>query len=296
MTQPPNQRLQGVGGKPSGEPREVKVAYQPVDDLREVSMDRGGDIPIGTQLVWALRARIGDGRLAPGQRLPGVRELAERFAINANTARAIYQRLEREGLVESRQGTGTFVGHAADERSGLRDLTADTARKARELGVDPRELATALYVTGEPASVPGNGSARRQQLRGQIAALEQALVEIETHNPGLLAPPEPAPRMAGPRLLSTEELEQVRARLVRRLADAQLALDASTETSAVAASSPAEHRSAQAFQQDTKQILGSRGIESSKRHPKRSATKTPRPSKTPKPSSSRRPTTRPSTA
>ena len=73
-------------------------------DLDDLKIDRDGEIPIGVQLAWALRARIGDGRLAPGQRLPGLRELAEMLGINANTARAVYQRLEQEGLIDSHQG------------------------------------------------------------------------------------------------------------------------------------------------------------------------------------------------
>jgi DNA-binding transcriptional regulator YhcF (GntR family) len=238
---------------------------QPVG-LEDANVDRHAEIPVGTQLVWALRARIADGRLAPGERLPGVRELADRFAINANTARAIYQRLEREGLVESRQGTGTFVGDAANERLGLGDLTADAARRARELGVDPRELAAALYVAPEPPPSAAGDPERRRQLRRQIAALEQALTEIESSNPGLLAPPASGPRLAGPRLLDVAELEQVRGRLMRRLAEAQIALDARGEASqGKRTTSPAADRA-----------------------PKRSPAKTPKrgtsPSRAPRPS------------
>lgn len=181
---------------------------------------------MGTQLVWALRARIGDGRLAAGQRLPGVRELASMFEINPNTARAIYQRIEREGLIESRQGMGTFVVHHTKRQAGVGSLAADTAQRAHELGVDPRELAAALYVTSEPGAPAGEGR-RRRQLREQIAALEQALTEMQSHEPfQLTVPPPPSSQpMSGPRLPSAAELEDARAELVRRLTHAQLALD-----------------------------------------------------------------------
>ena len=58
-------------------------------DLDDLAIDRDGEIQI-EESSWhpALRARIGDGRLAPGRRLPGLRELAEMLGINANTARA----------------------------------------------------------------------------------------------------------------------------------------------------------------------------------------------------------------
>lgn len=195
-------------------------------DLEDLAIDREGEVPIGVQLAWALRARIGDGRLAPGRRLPGLRELAEMLGINANTARAVYQRLEQEGLIDSRQGTGTFVASVAQEPSAVGRIAADAARQARKTGVDPREVAAALYVTGEPAAQPPLSSAahamtRRRELRTQIAALEQALSEIQARHPGLIATPSKAPRQAGPRLLSVEELERVRAGLVRRLAEAE---------------------------------------------------------------------------
>jgi DNA-binding MarR family transcriptional regulator len=155
-----------------------------------------------------------------------LRELAEMLGINANTARAVYQRLEQEGLIESRQGTGTFVASVAQEPSAVGQIAADAARQARSTGVDPREVAAALYVTGEPAAEPPLSSAaqateRRHELRAQIAALEQALSEIQARHPGLIVTPSKPARNAGPRLLSVEELERVRTGLVRRLVEAE---------------------------------------------------------------------------
>jgi DNA-binding transcriptional regulator YhcF (GntR family) len=196
-------------------------------------LDRDGEVPIGVQLAWALRVRIGGGRFRAGERLPGVRELAEAVGVNVNTVRSVYQRLEREGLIESRHGTGTFVADTLG-RSSAGELAAAVADQAREQGVDPREVAAALYVSA-PRGEDQTAAAiqRRRELRSQIAALERALGELEARNPGLLPPPSAgAPRMAGPRLLSAGELEQVKDLLVRRLADAQLALDARAEAAA----------------------------------------------------------------
>ncbi|MGA7705802.1 MAG: GntR family transcriptional regulator, partial [Solirubrobacteraceae bacterium] len=208
-------------------------------DLSDLKIDRAGEIPIGVQLAWALRARIGDGRLAPGRRLPGLRELAEMLGINANTARAVYQRLEQEGLIDSRQGTGTFVARIAQEPSAVGQIAADAAQEARRTGVDPREVAAALYVTGEaPGTAAGSspaghvgastgkqGAERRKELRAQIAALEQTLSEIQARHPGLIPTPSKAHRHAGPRLLSVDDLEGVRHELVRRLAAAEPLLE-----------------------------------------------------------------------
>jgi DNA-binding transcriptional regulator YhcF (GntR family) len=195
-------------------------------DLEDLAIDRAGEIPIGVQLAWALRARIGDGRLAPGQRLPGLRELAEMLGINANTARAVYQRLEQEGLIDSRQGTGTFVASVTQEPSAVGQIAADAAQEARRTGVDPRAVAAALYVTAEPpADDTAQAAARRRELRAQIAALEQALSEIQARHPGLIPVPAKPLRHAGPRLLSVEDLERVRMGLVRRLAAAEPLLE-----------------------------------------------------------------------
>jgi DNA-binding transcriptional regulator YhcF (GntR family) len=225
---PPVQSSQALGG----------AASDAQLDLEDLAIDRAGEIPIGVQLAWALRARIGDGRLAPGQRLPGLRELAEMLGINANTARAVYQRLEQEGLIASRQGTGTFVASVAQEPSAVGQIAADAARQARRTGVDPREVAAALYVTGEAApDAAARASERRRELRAQIAALEQALSEIQARHPGLIPAPTKPLRHAGPRLLSAQELERVRTELVRRLAAAEPLLRAPAEAKRATAKS-----------------------------------------------------------
>ncbi len=191
-------------------------------------LDRDAEVPIGVQLAWALRARIHDGRFKPGQRLPGLRDVAEALGVNANTVRAVYQRLEHEGMVDSQQGSGTFVANTRREPSPAGVIAADAAREARATGVDPREVAAALYVSAESPVGPGDGEARRRQrLRAQIATLEQALGEIATKHPGLARAPVATGRYLGPRLLDADELEQVRAQLVRRLTAIQIAVDES---------------------------------------------------------------------
>jgi DNA-binding transcriptional regulator YhcF (GntR family) len=250
-------------------------------DLEDLKIDRDGEIPIGVQLAWALRARIGDGRLAPGRRLPGLRELAEMLGINANTARTVYQRLEQEGLIDSRQGTGTFVASLAQEPSAVGRIAADAARQARKTGVDPREVAAALYVTAEtPLEATERGSERRRELRAQITALEQALSEIQARHPGLIPAPAKALRNAGPRLLSVEELERVRAVLVRRLAAAEPLAEDSAQSERTTARSSQSSSRAQSVSRAINQAEGAKQVKPS------SGRKTSR----------ARPSTRPSTA
>ncbi|HUB73250.1 MAG TPA: GntR family transcriptional regulator [Solirubrobacteraceae bacterium] len=190
-----------------------------------LAVDREAEIPIGVQLAWALRARIRDGAYRPGQRLPGLRELAQATGVNVNTVRSVYQRLERDGLVDSQQGSGTFVAAAPGGPSALAAIVAAAMRDARESGVDPREVAAALYVAPGPPARAAAPVQRRRLLREQIAALERTLVELEAKHPGLLAPSRRRREGGGPALLDEAELERVRDTLVRRLGALQAAID-----------------------------------------------------------------------
>jgi GntR family transcriptional regulator len=190
------------------------------------AIDRTADVPIGIQLVWALRARIDEGDFAPGQRLPGLRDLADSTGVNVNTARAVYRRLEQDGLIESQHGSGTFVASSPRESPGATAIAAGAARRARQAGVDPRDVAAALYVSASPVRPATQVAAGpRALLRAQIAALQRALGQIEAEYPSL-APTSSATRQAsGPTLISTDDLGQVRAQLVQRLATMQAAID-----------------------------------------------------------------------
>jgi DNA-binding transcriptional regulator YhcF (GntR family) len=192
----------------------------------DIAVDRDAEIPIGVQLAWALRTRIRDGIFRPNDRLPGLREVAEATGVNVNTVRSVYQRLEQEGLIDSQQGSGTFVASTPQQASAVSTIAADAAREARETGVDPREVAAALYVSpGLTPPAADEAAERRRLLRGQIAALERTLVELEAKHPGVAPPAAHAHKDAGPVLLDATELEQVRATLLRRLATVQAAID-----------------------------------------------------------------------
>ncbi len=199
-------------------------------DLDGLAIDRKADVPIGVQLTWALRSRIAEGRFAAGQRLPGLRELAEATGVNVNTVRAVYQRLEQSGLIDRQQGSGTFVAAAPQRAAAVGTITANAAHEARETGVDPREVAAALYVgdAAEPTEAAGaeqSEQARRRSLRSQIAAFERAVAELESDHPGIAPAPARRRRGIGPALLTVEELTQVRASLIRRLTIVQSAID-----------------------------------------------------------------------
>lgn len=200
---------------------------RPVTPALDLSVDRESEVPLGTQLAWRLRALIAAGQVPPGGRLPGVREVAEAVGVNVNTVRAVYGRLEEQGLVVSEQGRGTFVAHRSARETELARVAAGAAETARAAGLDPRDVAAALFVSdagdpppqaaGEPAqpspATDGGDTARRDDLKREIAALEAELAPLEGLSPGR---PARARARAG-RILGTGELQATRDELRERI-------------------------------------------------------------------------------
>jgi DNA-binding LacI/PurR family transcriptional regulator len=77
--------------------------------FNHLSIDPQHDDTLAYQLKQQISWLIASGKLEPGDRLPAVREMAERLGINLHTVRSAYQKLEAEGLVETRRGRGTHV-------------------------------------------------------------------------------------------------------------------------------------------------------------------------------------------
>src|SRR5262245_30679629 len=103
-----------------------------------VAIDPRDPTPIYAQLDRALRAAIAAGRLHPGDQLPTVRQLAVDLRVNANTVARVYADLERDGVLETRRGVGSFVSaprlqarpaaeHARRLRAFVTRLLADAA-------------------------------------------------------------------------------------------------------------------------------------------------------------------------
>ena len=72
-------------------------------------VDSRSPTPIYAQLDRSIRAAIATGALEAGVQLPTVRQLAVELSINANTVARVYAQLERDGILETRRGVGTFV-------------------------------------------------------------------------------------------------------------------------------------------------------------------------------------------
>lgn len=88
------------------------------------------DRPIYKQIMEIIHGQICRGRLRPGEKLPSVREYAVEMGVNPNTVSRTYIELEREGIVLSKRGQGTFVTEDTAVIERLRQAIAE--EKTRE--------------------------------------------------------------------------------------------------------------------------------------------------------------------
>src|SRR5918999_35023 len=87
-----------------------------------LQVDADSPMPLHAQIAEQVQLAVARGELAPGDRLPTVRELAVELRVNSNTVARVYADLERQGVLEARRGLGTFVrphagGPAASRRA-----------------------------------------------------------------------------------------------------------------------------------------------------------------------------------
>ena len=78
-------------------------------------LDSKSGVPVYRQIIEQVQFAIARGRLEPGEQLPTVRQLAVDLSVNPNTVVRAYRQLEIEGVLETQQGSGTFVGHKRPE-------------------------------------------------------------------------------------------------------------------------------------------------------------------------------------
>jgi len=103
------------------------------------------NLPPYLQIVEQVRHALLSGVLHPGDRLPTVKEVVGSLAINPNTVLKAYRDLEREGLVEGRQGVGTFVtrrpeGPPPSEQAALNRALVAWVTKAQRAGLADADI------------------------------------------------------------------------------------------------------------------------------------------------------------
>jgi len=106
--------------------------------------------PIYEQIARQIRAQILSGDLGEGDLLPSIRALARDLQISVITTKRAYEELEREGLLNTVGGKGTFVAAQNPEflkekkMKAVEEKLADAVDQARLLGVDREQLAEML--------------------------------------------------------------------------------------------------------------------------------------------------------
>ncbi len=103
-------------------------------------LDLQSGVPVYRQIIDQVRGGVASGSLAVGDQLPTVRQLAVDLSINPNTVVRAYRELELGGMLETHQGTGTFISaqkfrNGEQERARqLNQIAADCISRAGAAG------------------------------------------------------------------------------------------------------------------------------------------------------------------
>ena len=82
-----------------------------------IQIENLSDRPVYRQIMDQIKLQIALGKLTKGDKLPTVRDLAANLVINPNTIAKAYRLLEREGVIATRSGSGTFVAQRLSQLS-----------------------------------------------------------------------------------------------------------------------------------------------------------------------------------
>ena len=117
-------------------------------------LDAHSGVPVYRQLIDQVLAAVATGTLRTGDQLPTVRGVAVDLAINPNTVSRAYREMEIRGILDTQQGTGTFVaerpleisaGSDAERKRQLNQLVTEFVSRAGAAGFTVHELIEALH-------------------------------------------------------------------------------------------------------------------------------------------------------
>ena len=113
-------------------------------------LDSHSGVPVYRQIIDQVTGGMAAGTLAAGDQLPTVRQLAVDLAINPNTVIRAYRELEIRGVLETQQGTGTFISQKkvqrddAERQRRLNQLVGEFVARAGSAGFTVEEIVEAL--------------------------------------------------------------------------------------------------------------------------------------------------------
>jgi len=129
----------------------VKQQPQPAAPEFAFRLDPHSGVPVYRQLIDQVQAAVATGALKTGDQLPTVRRVAVDLAINPNTVARAYREMELRGILDTQQGTGTFVADRqieaspAERHRQLAQLTTEFVARAGSAGFTVRDLEQALH-------------------------------------------------------------------------------------------------------------------------------------------------------
>jgi len=116
----------------------------------EFGLDVKSGVPFHRQIVDQIKYGIASERLLGGEQLPTVRELAVHLQINPNTVRKAYSELEILGILNTQQGTGTFVGNReveigkTEKAQMLKQICDELVARGNQYGFTLKEIVSHL--------------------------------------------------------------------------------------------------------------------------------------------------------
>ncbi|WP_028544681.1 GntR family transcriptional regulator [Paenibacillus taiwanensis] len=128
-----------------------------------IRLQERGTTPIYEQIVEQMKALIAKGAMRTGEKVPSVRELSSTLLINPNTVSKAYQELERQGVIQTIRGKGTFVAEpdaprmAVERNEALQEEVRRLAVEAKHLGLKREQFVE--MITRECDFLWGDGHA-----------------------------------------------------------------------------------------------------------------------------------------
>lgn len=114
-----------------------------------VPWDFADGLPIWRQIAVRIKSDVAGGRLAPGEKIASVRDLAVQAGVNPNTMQRALAQLEQEGILRTERTSGRYVTEDAAVLDVLRGqlasgIIADLYRKLRAIGMDDDQIVAAV--------------------------------------------------------------------------------------------------------------------------------------------------------
>lgn len=118
-------------------------------------LDALSGVPVYRQIIDQVMAGLAAGKLTAGAQLPTVRQLAVDLAINPNTVTRAYREMEIRGVLETQQGSGTFIAE--------REIQRDEVERQRRLD----------QIVGEVVARTGSEGFELQDLIERLSSLQR---------------------------------------------------------------------------------------------------------------------------